>query len=96
MIKFWTRVLSLAVMVPLLLPAVVLAGKNAPLVVVAHTTKLKGVNSWWANLYNDDMVMFNVLTIAFISTFGTLLGLGADLIMSRSGLDLKSRELKEH
>jgi len=96
MIKFWARALSLAVMVPLLLPAVVLAGKKAPLVVVSHTTKLSGLNAWWANLYNDDMVMFTVLTVVFISVAGTLLGVGADLIMSKSGLDLKSRELKEH
>lgn len=91
--RFWTMLITF---VAVFLPGVALAAKKAPLVVVSHTTKLKGLNAWWANLYNDDMVMFTVLTIAFISAFGTILGVGADLIMSKSGLDLKSRELKEH
>ena len=69
---------------------------KAPLVVVSHTTKLSGLNAWWANLYNDNMVLFTILTIVFISVFGVILGTLADFIMHRTGIDLRKRELKEH
>jgi hypothetical protein len=39
---------------------------------------------------------FALLTVAIIPVVGVLLGILADLIMSRIGIDLSSRELAEH
>jgi len=93
---FWPFVFVMAIVIVGLLLFVIPTKKHAPLVVVCHTTKLSGINAWWANLYNDDMILFTALTVIFISVFGTLLGVLSDVIMAKSGLDIKSRELKEH
>ncbi len=68
----------------------------APLVIVADTRKLTGWEAWFANLYNESHLYFTIFTVVAIPVIGLILGLLADFIMSRIGLDLKSRELAEH
>ena len=65
------------------------------IVIVADTRKLHGLRAWWGNLYNDNHLYFTLMTIVLIPTAGVILGTLADLVMSRLGIDLKSRALRE-
>ncbi|MDP2993239.1 MAG: hypothetical protein Q8O04_07425 [Deltaproteobacteria bacterium] len=96
--KLWAKIATFGVMILLLLPELALAAgpKAAPLVIVADTRKFTGWEAWWTNLYNESHLYFALLTIAIIPTIGVIFGVLADLIMSRVGIDLKSRELAEH
>jgi len=95
--KFWTKIVLMAVAASVLLPEIAMAkGKAAPLVVVAHTTKLTGIMAWWSKLYNENMLIFTVLTGCLVPLAGIVLGLLGDFLMSLTGIDLRKRELVEH
>jgi hypothetical protein len=96
--KFWIRLTGIMALAMMVLPDVVRASgeKAALLVIVADTRKLSGWQAWFANLYNESHVYFTIVTVVAIPIIGVLLGLLADLVMSRIGIDLKSRELSEH
>ena len=96
--KTWTKITTLVASLILLGPTLVLAAgpKAAPLVIVADTRKFTGWEAWWTNLYNESHVYFTLLTVIIIPLTGVIFGTIADLIMSRIGIDLKSRELAEH
>lgn len=98
MCRLWWRLIGLFVMAFVALPEVALAaaGKASPLVIVADTRKLEGWEKWFADLYNESHVYFTLLTVVAIPLIGLLFGVIADLVMSKIGLDLKSRELAEH
>lgn len=94
--KLLVSILSVVGLVGLL-PAVAWAkGKAAPLVVVAYTKGLSGINLWWANIYNDSMLLFTILTGCFAPIAGILLGFLADRAIRLTGIDLTKRELREH
>ncbi|MBA4348734.1 MAG: hypothetical protein C0415_01915 [Thermodesulfovibrio sp.] len=95
--KLWIGLLIIVAALSVL-PEVAMAagGKAAPLVVVAHTTKLTGLLAWWANMYNDNMFMFTILSGIFIPLAGAFLGLIGDFLMGLTGIDLTKRELVEH
>ena len=76
--------------------ALAAGGGGEPIVIVADSRKLTGLMAWWANLYNESHVYFTLLTVVSIPIIGVGLGLLADVVMARIGLDLKSRELAEH
>jgi len=82
----------------LLFPGFALAagGGGAPIVIVADTRKLTGIMAWWANLYNESHFQFMILTVIIIPVTGVIFGVLADIIMSRIGIDLKSKELPGH
>jgi len=96
--KLWTKIVGLGVMAVLLLPEIVMAaaGKAELLVIVADTRKFTGWEAWWTNLYNESHIWFAVVTVVTIPIVGVILGVLADIVMSRIGIDLKSRELAEH
>lgn len=96
--RLWTKILGLAVSAGLLWPGIAAAAGPAapPLVIVADTRKFTGWEAWWTNLYNESHFWFAVLTVAIIPVVGVILGVLADIVMSRIGIDLKSRELAEH
>lgn len=96
--KWWVKLTGLIVMAGLLLPELVLAAgpKAAPLVMVADTRKFTGWEAWWTNLYNESHLYFALLTVVLIPIIGLIFGILADLVMSRIGIDLKSRDLAEH
>jgi hypothetical protein len=99
MSRIWRRILGLTGLIGLLLPSVALAaggGPVAPLVIVADTRKLSGIQLFWASLYNESHLYFTILTIVLIPLIGLAFGFLADLIMGHIGIDLKSRELAEH
>jgi hypothetical protein len=96
--KLWIKLMGLIGLIGVLLPELVMAAgpKAAPLVIVADTRKLTGWEAYWANLYNESHVYFTLVTVIAIPTIGLLFGVIADFLMSRIGIDLKSRELAEH
>jgi len=98
MLKVWKKLIGLIVMALLVLPEIAMAaaGKAVPLVIVADTRRFTGWEAWFSNLYNESHVYFTLLTVATIPTVGVILGVLADIVMSRIGIDLKSRELAEH
>lgn len=96
--RLFLKIAGLAVMLVAALPQIALAAgqKAAPLVIVADTRRFTGWEAWFSNLYNESHLYFTLLTIAIIPIVGVLLGVLADVVMSRIGIDLKSRELAEH
>ncbi|MDP2861423.1 MAG: hypothetical protein Q8N95_01365 [Desulfobacterales bacterium] len=98
MYKLWTKLTGVAAAALMVIPDVVLAAgeKASLLVIVADTRKLTGWQAWFANLYNESHLYFTIVTVVAIPIIGVILGFLADLVMSRIGIDLKSRELSEH
>ena len=96
--KLWRKIIGVASLAMFMLPALAQAAgeKAAPLVIVADTRKFTGWEAWWTNLYNESHFWFAVLTVAIIPVVGVVLGVLADIVMSRIGIDLKSRDLAEH
>ncbi len=95
MTKYFSKLLGL-ITVLLLLPTQLLAKEAAGMVLVADTRNFKGGEAWWANLYNESHFAFALATVVIIPLVGVILGLLADVVMSRIGIDLKSRALAEH
>lgn len=95
---FWIKIIGLVGIITLLIPELALAaGEKADLIViVADTRRLTGWEAWWANLYNESHAYFTAVTVITIPVVGLILGLLADFVMKRIGIDLTSRELAEH
>ena len=72
------------------------AGKAEAIVIVADSRGFTGWKAWWTNLYNDSHLGFALMTIIVIPLLGTILGVLADVVMARIGINLRSRELAEH
>ena len=79
-------------------PKLVIAGggKTEQLIVVADTRMLTGINFYFANLYNEDVLIFAVWSVLITSILGVVLGLTMDVIMKLTGIDLTNRSLIEH
>jgi len=90
---------SIWISLSVLLPSMVWAGgeKASTLVVVADTRRISsGILRYFADLYNTDPWMFALWAVVLTAVYGAFLGVVMDLIMTRTGLDLKSRKLIEH
>jgi hypothetical protein len=96
--RIWTKITGMALFLTVILPEMALAAgpKAAPLVIVADTRKLTGIMKWWADLYNEHLGYFTLLTVVLIPIIGLVFGVIADIVMSHIGIDLKSRDLAEH
>ncbi len=94
---FSYRLFAFMTTVYLLAPAPVWAGGNKakPLVHVCDTRTLSGIYLYFGNLYNENLLMFGIWTVVILTALGSGFGLVMDFIMSRTGLDLTSRELRE-
>ncbi len=82
-----------------LLPRLLYAGgdKASELVVVADTRVLdSGVMKYFANMYNENILLFAVWAVVLTAVMGCFLGWLMDKIMSHTGLDLTSRKIVEH
>jgi hypothetical protein len=91
--------LKFLTMLYLWLPAALWAGgeKAVDLVVVADTRVLhSSIMKYFSELYNTNIVLFAVWAVVLTAAYGGILGLLMDFIMSRTGLDLKSRKIVEH
>lgn len=82
----------------LLLPSSLWAAgpKAADIVVVADTRRVEGVMKYFSDLYNTNIWLFAAWAVFLTAAFGGFLGVLMDFIMSRTGLDLKSRKIVEH
>lgn len=77
----------------LLVPTYLLA--QSEMVIVADSRKVTGLKAWWANFYNEGHLQFALFTIILVPLVGAILGTLADQVMKRTGIDLKSRSLRE-
>ena len=81
----------------LLLPICAMAsGGGEAIVMVADSRRFSGWQAWWANLYNESHLCLALLTVIILPVLGLLMGLLTDVILSRIGINLKSRVLAEH
>ena len=83
----------------LLMPGWLFAGGKAAadLVVVADTRIIDNpILRYFANVYNTSHTMMAVWAVVLTGAYGAFLGFFMDLIMARTGLDLKSRKIVEH
>jgi len=90
---------TLATLAVTLLPSWVLAAgpKAADLVVVADTRVLEsGVMKYFANLYNENILLFAIWAVVLTAVMGSVLGVVMDIIMKSTGLDLTKRKILEH
>jgi hypothetical protein len=92
MLKSISRLVSLSILANLVLSA---AEKTADVVLVADSRHLSGILAWWANLFNESHLYFALLTIVLIPAVGIILGVLADMLISRIGINLSSRALRE-
>ena len=92
-----TRLRQLGILL-LLIPTQLLAaaGKAEAIVIVADSRRFTGWKAWWTNLYNESHFLFALATIVIIPTLGAILGTLTGWLLSRIGIDLRSRELAEH
>ncbi len=96
--KIWNKMIVIYIFLFVLLPCKVMAagGGGEAIVIVADTRRFTGWKAWWTNLYNDSHLAFALVTIILIPIIGVIMGVLADFVMARIGIDLKSRELAEH
>lgn len=94
----------LMVIAALLLPNLAMAGGEAAteLVVVADTRLIKETDAYHsfmhylADTYNTNIMVFALWCTILTALYGVTLGFLMDFLMSRTGLDLKSRKILEH
>ncbi|MDQ1238584.1 MAG: hypothetical protein QG577_769 [Thermodesulfobacteriota bacterium] len=67
------------------------------LIVVADTRR---VSAWWEiyfmNVYNTNLTLYGIWCLIITLVYGMSLGLIADFIMKRTGIDLEHRTIVEH
>ncbi|MGA2269865.1 MAG: DVU0150 family protein [Bryobacteraceae bacterium] len=78
------------------LPAKAAEGGGEYIVLVADSRRFTGWRAWWANVYNESHLHFTLLTIITIPVLGLLMGKLTSFVLSRMGVNLKSRVLAEH
>lgn len=66
------------------------------LVLVVDSRRFTGFSRWWAGVYNESRVYFTLLTIITVPALGWLMGKLTSFVLSRTGINLKSRVLTEH
>jgi len=93
--NWWVRLRPAACMF-LWLPAKALAEGGHPLVLVADSRRFPAWIAWWSNLYNESHLYLALLTVVVIPALALVMGKVTDLILSRIGINLKSRVLAEH
>ncbi len=73
------------------------AGPAVDLVVVADTRMISsGILRYFADLYNTNPMMNAVWAVVLTALYGCFLGVLMDFLLSRTGLDLRSRKIVEH
>lgn len=90
---------GLIALVQVVVPSMLLAAgpKAVDLVVVADTRVLSGgLNRYFADLYNTDILLFAVWAVVLTALMGSVLGIAMDKIMTATGLNLTKRKIIEH
>jgi len=93
-----TRICALATLWCWLAPvaAGAAAGKAERIVIVADSRVHTGCLAWLANLYNENLAYFTLVTVLVIPSLGVILGTITGFLLTRLGVNLKSRVLAEH
>lgn len=97
--RMWIKLTALLSFLFVVLPGHILAagaGGAEQIVIVADTRRFGPILSWWTDMYNDSHLLFALVTIIIIPIVGVIMGVIADFVMARIGIDLKSRDLAEH
>ncbi|MFZ5573174.1 MAG: DVU0150 family protein [Thermodesulfobacteriota bacterium] len=102
--RLFKTMVVLGVVLGLLAPAIALAGgeKIGNLVVVADTRVIDDSGyygsfmKYMADAYNHNIMVFAIWCTVLTACYGAFLGFLMDFLMSRTGLDLKSRKIIEH
>jgi hypothetical protein len=90
------RRIGLAALLLMLAPSAAMAGEGGEMMVlVADSRRFSGWQAFWTNLYNESHLVFALLTILIIPALALLMGRLTDMILSRIGINLKSRVLAE-
>lgn len=94
----WIKLTALLSFLFVVLPGKALAagGGGELIVIVADTRRFTGAMAWWTDMYNDSHLLFAIVTIIIIPVVGVIMGVIADFVMARIGIDLKHRDLAEH
>ena len=72
-------------------------GEVTEIVVVADTRVVgNSVLKYFADAYNSNLLVFAIWSVVLTAVFGVVLGVLMDWIMSKTGLDLKSRTIVEY
>jgi ABC-type Fe3+ transport system permease subunit len=72
-------------------------GEVKEIVVVADTRVVtNGILKYFADTYNANILVFAIWCVVLTAVYGVILGVLMDWVMSRTGLDLKSRKIVEH
>jgi len=87
-----------SIAVALLTPSALLAsgGGGQAMVLVADSRRFSGWEAWWANLYNESHLVFAILTVVAVAGLAMAMGKITDMLLARTGINLKSRVLTEH
>lgn len=97
--SLWAKILGIYTVIAFILPAKLFAaggGGAETIVIVADTRRFSGWLAWWTDLYNESHFWFAIVTVVIIPVVGVIMGVIADFVMSRVGIDLKHRDLAEH
>ncbi len=100
-VKTWVII---GVLLGFVLPGIAAAGGGAAteLVVVADTRVIQDTGhyhafmKYMADAYNSNILVFAIWCTVLTACYGAFLGFAMDFLMSRTGLDLKSRKIIEH
>ncbi len=71
-------------------------GGGEAIVFVADSRRATGMSAWFTNLYNENLAYFTLLTVICIPLLALLLSTVMGFILSRTGIDLKSRAVAGH
>jgi hypothetical protein len=72
-------------------------GEVTEIVVVADTRMIQnGILKYFADTYNTNILLFAIWSVVLTALYGVILGILMDWIMSKTGLDLKSRTIVEY
>ena len=97
--SFLRRLSGLLTFAMIVLPAQLSAaggGGGEAIVFVADSRRFTGLWAWFTNLYNESLAYFTLLTVICIPLLALLLSSVMGFILSRTGIDLKSRAVAGH
>jgi hypothetical protein len=99
MIGKFLRLIYVSAALAAFLPAKLLAaggGGGEAIVFVADSRRFTGWQAWFTNLYNESLAQFTLLTVICIPLLALILSSVMGFLLSRTGIDLKSRAVGGH
>jgi len=66
------------------------------IVFVADSRRYSGLMAWFTNLYNESLAQFTLLTVVSVPVLALVLSTVMGFLLSRTGIDLKSRAVAGH